>query len=64
MLCISLKSGEYFTLGDNVVIQYSRLEGGRVHLIINAPKDVPVIRGSVLERGGGQRPECVFDQAL
>ncbi len=60
MLCISLMPGEYFTVGDSTVIQYDRLSGERTHLTIHAPREVPVLRGEVLERSGGKRPECVM----
>ena len=59
MLCITLLPGGYFTVGDDVVIQYDRLSGERIHLTVNAPRQVPVLRGEVLERQGGQRPACV-----
>lgn len=59
MLCITLLPGEYFTVGNDAVIQFDRLSGERIHLIINAPREVPIVRGEVLERQGGQRPGCV-----
>lgn len=61
MLCISMKAGEYFTVGGSAVIQYDRLSGERVHLTVNAPREVPILRGEVLERNGGQRPACVME---
>ena len=61
MLCLSLTPGEYLTVGDNVVIQLDRMTGDRCKLIIEAPRDIPVVRGEVLERNGGERPSCVFD---
>ncbi len=61
MLCISMKAGEYFTVGGSTVIQYDRLSGERVHLTVNAPREVPILRGEVLERNGGQRPACVME---
>lgn len=61
MLCISMRAGDYFTVGENTVVQFDRLTGDRVHLTINAPREVPVLRGDVLERSGGQRPGCVKD---
>ena len=64
MLCISMKAGDYFTVGGSTVIQFNRLQGDRVHLVVNAPREVPVLRGEVLERGGGQRLACVFERAL
>ena len=61
MLCISMRAGDYFTVGQTTVVQFDRLTGDRVHLTINAPREVPILRGDVLERGGGQRPGCVLD---
>lgn len=61
MLCITLLPGDYFTVGDDTVIQFDRLSGERVHLTINAPREVPILRGEVLERQGGKRPDCVMD---
>lgn len=61
MLRISMKIGQYFTVGDNTVVQYDNLTGERVHLTINAPREVPILRGEVLERSGKQRPACVTE---
>ena len=63
MLCITLLPGDYFTVGNDTVIQFDRLSGERAHLIINAPREVPIIRGEVLERQGGQRPACVKEKS-
>ena len=61
MLRISMKPGEYFTVGGDTVVQFDRLQGDRAHLLITAPREVPILRGAVLERDGGQRPDCVVD---
>lgn len=61
MLCITMRAGDYFTVGETTVVQYDRQTGDRVHLIINAPREVTILRGDVLERNGGQRPSCVRD---
>lgn len=63
MLCITLTAGDYFTVGENTVVQLDRLSGERVHLIVNAPREVPILRGEVLERMGGQRPACVLEKS-
>ena len=63
MLCITLLPNEYLTVGSDIVIQYDRLSGERVHLAIHAPREIPIIRGEVLERQGGRRPDCVTDMA-
>jgi len=55
-----MRRGDYVTIGDDIVIQIDQLNNERAHLTINAPREVPVIRGEVLERNGGQRPGCVY----
>ena len=61
MLCLNLNQGEYMTIGDDVVVQLDHVTGDRCKLVIHAPREVPVVRGEVLERTGGERPSCVFD---
>ena len=61
MLCLNLNQGEYLTIGREVVVQLDRISGDRCRLMIQAPKHVAVLRGEVLERMGGKRPDCVFD---
>ena len=59
MLFLSLKAGEYFTVGSDTVVQYDRLHGERVQLLVHAPREVPVVRGTGLERAGNPRPACL-----
>lgn len=61
MLCLNLNQGEYITIGGEVVVQMDGISGGRCRLMVQAPKEIPVLRGKVLERTGGQRPGCVVD---
>ena len=61
MLCLSLNQGEYMTIGGNVVVQLDRISGDRCKLVVEAPREIPILRGEVLERTGGQRPGCVLD---
>lgn len=61
MLCLGLNQGEYLTIGSDVVVQLDRITGDRCKLVIKAPREVPVVRGKVLERKGGERPDCVFE---
>ena len=63
MLCISIRPSEYFTVGSHVVIQFDRLSGDRAYLTIQAPREIPIVRGEVLERNGGQRPACIQDKS-
>lgn len=62
MLCLSLLPGEYVTIGDDVVVQYDQTVGERCRISLKAPREVPIIRGEVLERAGGERPDCVQEK--
>ena len=59
MLCITMRGGDYFTIGAEIVVQLERLSGDRAHLVIHAPREERILRGEVLERDGGKRPGCV-----
>lgn len=61
MLCLNLNQGEYMTIGDDVVVQLDHISGDRCKLVVHAPREMPIVRGAVLERNGGKRPKCVFD---
>lgn len=61
MLSLQLKTGDYMTIGKEVVVQLDHVSGDRCKLMVQAPKDMAILRGEVLERTGGERPECVFD---
>ena len=61
MLCLNLAPGDYVTIGGSVVVQLDRISGDRCKLMVEAPKEIPILRGAVLERTGGERPGCVFD---
>lgn len=57
MLSLQLYSGEYLTIGDNVTVQVFRDSGGRFTVVVDAPREVPIVRGEVLERQGKPRPK-------
>lgn len=59
MLCITMKRGEYFTVNNDTVILFDQLSGERAHLTIHAPRNVAIVRGAVLERGGNPPPACL-----
>ena len=60
MLSLQLRTGEYLTIGDNIVVQLGDASSSQCKLMIDAPREIPVVRGEVLERSGAQRPECVM----
>lgn len=59
MLKLTLLPEEYLTVSNSIVVQLIRVAGGRADIAIDAPRDMPIVRGTVLERGGGQRPACL-----
>lgn len=63
MLSLTLNQGSYLTIGDNIIVQLGRISGDRCKLTVHAPREVPILRGEVLERDGGARPDCVIDAA-
>ena len=62
MLRLTLTPGDYFTVNGNIVVQLHRLEGERSLIAVEAPKEMRIVRGAVLEREGGRRPPCVTDR--
>ncbi|MCI8910853.1 MAG: carbon storage regulator [Oscillibacter sp.] len=59
MLKLSLLPEEYLTINQDIVVQLTRIAGGRANLAIHAGREVPIVRGTVLERQGGERPACL-----
>lgn len=55
MLSLQLKSGEYLTIGDDIVVQVFE-QGGAIRVAVKAPRELPILRGEVHERDG-QRPK-------
>jgi len=55
--------GDYITVGEHVVLQFDRMSGERCKLLIDAPREIPIVRGQVLERQGGERPSGVLDKS-
>lgn len=63
MLSLQLKSGDYITIGNDVVVQVFKGSGPEFQVSIKAPREIPIVRGKVLERGGVQRPDGLHDKA-
>ena len=60
MLNLNLKEGEYITIGDNILVQTFPY-GSQTQVLIDAPREIPVLRGKLLERGGDAKPDAVID---
>jgi len=60
MLKLAMHTEDYLTIGNDIVIRLSEINGKRADIVIDAPKSIPIIRGKVLERAGGKRPKCLY----
>lgn len=56
VLSLRLKSGEYLTIGENIILQIFKQPGSAVCVEIQAPREIPILRGEVHERSG-ERPD-------
>ena len=50
MLAIMRKPGESFTIGDHIEIYIDRVRGDKVHLGIEAPKELKILRDNAINR--------------
>ena len=60
MLSLQLKSGEYLTIGDDIVVQVFD-QGGAIRVAVKAPRELSILRGEVHERDG-ERPGGLLRQ--
>lgn len=51
MLILTRKQGESFILGENIEISIAEINGDRVRIAIDAPKDVKILRKELKEAG-------------
>ncbi len=49
MLVLTRKVGERIQIGPNVVVTVTEVAGGQVRLGIDAPKEVAIVRGELVE---------------
>ena len=47
MLVLSRKVGDEIIIGDNIRLVVSQLNGNRVSIAIDAPRDIHVVRGEL-----------------
>jgi carbon storage regulator len=60
MLVIVRKLGESIVIGDDVVVTVREIDRGKVRLGIEAPREVPIFRSELLEKG---QPHADGDEA-
>ncbi|WP_442505225.1 carbon storage regulator [Novipirellula sp. SH528] len=49
MLVLARKVGERIQVGDDVVVTVTAIKGNRIHLGIDAPQEISIRRGELLE---------------
>ncbi len=60
MLKLTLLPDEYLSINKgDILVHLVRVAGGRAHLRIEADRNIPIVRGALLERQGVPRPECL-----
>ncbi|WP_196598635.1 carbon storage regulator CsrA [Pectinatus frisingensis] len=49
MLVLTRHPGQYITIGDDIVIHISDVQGANVRMAIDAPRNVKIYRGEIYE---------------
>lgn len=52
MLKLTLKPGEYIDIGDNIKVIFSGGSANNIHLLVDAPREVNIVRSSVKKAAG------------
>ncbi len=50
MLKLTIKPGEFINIGEDIRVVYSGGTEGNIHLLIDAPKELNIVRSKVLSR--------------
>ena len=58
MLSIGRKPGEYVMIGDNICVKVISVDG-MLRLAIEAPREVPIVRGELYEKRLAERGSSV-----
>lgn len=58
MLTLRVESGDYIAIGDNIIVQVYRVNDSTFELSVEAPREVPIVRGELHDRQVG-RPRSI-----
>lgn len=62
MLILSRKPGEKICIGNNITVTVLEVDGGRVRLGFDAPKNVSIKRGELIQIGQDEQTEPEFEE--
>ena len=48
-LVLQVREGEYILIGSDIIVTLERLQSNRTSISIEAPKDVKILRGKLVE---------------
>lgn len=63
MLKLSLRPGEYLMIGQEVKVIFTGGTGNNIHVMVDAPKSVPVVRSRAAEKAGQVEPTAYYRDA-
>lgn len=64
MLKLSLKQGQYINIGDNIRVVYVGGSGGQGRLMIDAPKEIPIVRSSIEENPRRRKENYYLEEKI
>ncbi|MBP3966965.1 MULTISPECIES: carbon storage regulator [Paenibacillus] len=50
MLVVGRKPGQSIVINENIIVSVIKSDDGLLRLTIDAPKEIPIIRGELLEQ--------------
>lgn len=53
MLRLTMKPGEYLLIGENIKVVFTGGSANNMHVMVDAPKSLPIARSKVVEKNGG-----------
>lgn len=64
MLKLTLKPGEYIDIGDNIKVIFSGGSANNIHLLVDAPREVNIVRSSVKKATGEKVDEYKKEEGI
>ena len=62
MLKLTLKPGEYLNIGEDVKVIFSGGSANNIHLLIDAPREVTIVRSNANPLNGTKKPSPYYKE--